>query len=67
MYSDFLLEKLVLDKVVSKLEGTIWTLESTISKLLKMVRYPRLVKLLQDLTLSKAKEEGYLDQVISEQ
>jgi len=67
MYSDFLLEKLVLDKVVSKLEGTIWTLESTISKLLKMVKYPRLVKLLQDLTLSKAKEVGYLDQAISEQ
>ena len=32
-----------------------------------MVKYPRLVKLLQDLTLSKAKEVGYLDQAISEQ
>ena len=46
LYSDFLVEISLKNGIISKLETKITELGGTIRKLFKMVRYPRLVKLL---------------------
>lgn len=48
LYSDFLVEISLKNGIISKLETKITELGGTIRKLFKMVRYPRLVKLLQE-------------------